>query len=307
MVYTISLNTAIDEIIIAESNIQDIHNIIKDKQVSLGGKAIKTNVLLSKKKIDNLFLGIVGGENGKIYEEVLKQKGIKSKLIKSTTYKTRKTTIIVDDTKGGSTMFVENSQPISEEDKENFFKNIKKIKEKSIVLIAGSLPEGFSIIDYSETIKILKKKLCYIVCDASGEALNVAIKNEVSFIKPNEEEFINLFNIKEITEDYVHDKLKNIPNYALTLGSEGSIYKYQNIRGRIKILETYAIENKIKSTTGCGDMFVAGYILGVVLKQNPIITGTKYSMAKALSYYSDNYEEKIIKKIENYLEDECYI
>ncbi|WOO86516.1 PfkB family carbohydrate kinase [Mollicutes bacterium LVI A0039] len=301
MVYTISLNTAIDEILVVESNTPHAHNIISEKIYTLGGKAIKTNVLLTLNDIPNKTIAVVGGETGEKYKKLIDEKAINATYIDSQTYSTRISHVIVDSNANGSTMFVERPTAIDENDIKKIFAEIDKIPQKSTVLIAGSLPEGFSIVNFEKLIDIIKKNACEIICDVSGQQLNVAIKKKVNFIKPNEEEFKELFSETDINRSTVTKHLKDIDNYAVSLGAKGCIYKQHGHIGEMRIEERFSKDFTIKSTTGCGDMFIAGYILGIHKSMNPIQTATLYSMAKALSYGSDEIDLTELKKIEKYI------
>lgn len=300
MVYTITLNTAIDEVIVAKTNIKHSHNQIIEKTQSVGGKAIKTNVLLSKYGYDNIALGFVGGDVGKSYQQLLKGYNVKTEFVNSNSYKTRVSTIIVDCQFGGSTMFVEQAQGLVNDDIKQFFTKVETIEDKALVLVAGSLPTNFKIEHFEKLLKTLKQKKCKIICDVSGEQLKAAIKMQVDFIKPNEHEFEDLFNLPA-TYQNVQTKLGHLPAFAVSLGSKGCIYKDNGNVKRITISPLFAKENKIKSTTGCGDLFIAGYILAILSNQRPIIKATTYSMAKTLAFGSEQIDEQSLEKLKKYI------
>lgn len=301
MVYAITLNTAVDTVLIARSSKKHNHNEIDKKVTSLGGKAIKTNVLLTKYNIPNKALGFIGGENGTTYLNMLSEKGIDANFTKSSTYNTRVCTVIVDEGSGGSTMYVEKPTKLLNSDIERFMNILEDIKPRSIVLLAGSLPEGFTIDHFKQVINILKSKNSYIICDVSGKQLEIAIEMEVDFVKPNEEEFKDYFGVESITLLEIEKNLGHLNSYAVSLGEKGCIYKTSGIQGKVSISKKFQAENQIKSTTGCGDMFIAGYIKGLINKENPIISATQYSMAKAISYGSDEIDETKIEKIKMYI------
>ncbi len=300
MIYTFTLNTAIDDVIIVKTQKKHAHNEIFKRKVSLGGKAIKTNLLLTKLGFENVAIGFRGGNESEQYCSLLKENNIKFLEIPSKSFRTRKTTVIVDADNTGSTMFVEASTSLSSNDVQKVWDQATKIPNNSIVVISGSNPKGFSPSNFKHLINLLQEKKCKLICDVSGQCLKIAIECGVYFVKPNEEEFNHLFNC-EINEETLHEHLGHLNAYAVTLGSRGCMYKYNNKISQIKISSKFEQENIIKSTTGCGDMFIAGFVYGLLTDQNPFIQGTVYSMAKALEYGSDEVDLNKIKNIEKYI------
>ncbi len=300
MVYTITLNTAIDEVIEVASSIKHEHNLIENKITSVGGKAIKTSILLSSYEISNVALGFVGGENAHVLSQLLKDRKVVNDFVYSSTYATRKTTVIVDKSTSGSTMYVEKATNVSKRDIDAFHDKLSSIKHGSIVVLAGSRVEGVNVDALRNIIKELKKKNCYIVCDLSAENLQVAIEENVDFIKPNESEFNQLFGCKPTIEN-CKKHLKECKSFAVTLGAKGVIYKVDETVKKYKIDDQFSVEFKVRSTTGCGDMFIAGYVYGLTTHNDPIKCAMIHAMAKSLSSGSDVVVHSYISKVKKYL------
>lgn len=301
MIYTITLNTAIDEVLVVESQKKHGYNKIIDRKSSIGGKAIKTNILLAKYGIASQALGFVGGLQGTVYTNRLKELGILTNFVDSETYETRKATILVEKNTDGSSMFVEKTKKLDDKDIEQFFSKIDDLIENSIVVIAGSCPSGFTEEMFELLLIKLNLKNCFLICDVCDEYLKIAIANNANFVKPNEDEFKSIHQCETIDESVVLETLGKLKNYAVTLGGQGCIYKYNDKFETLKISPRFAANYEIKSTTGCGDMFIAGLTLGIINGKNPIINAMIHSMAKALEDGSDEINLANVEKMKEYI------
>lgn len=259
MIYTITLNPAIDKIKYLENDLsREQNNRVRENILDLGGKATHVSAILQQLNEPNIALGYAGEINKKELDEVLKKYKVSHDFIKVKNESVRETIVVINNS-GGSYMITEKGPFISQMYKNSLYEFLEEnIKDEDIVVIAGSPPPNYTKEDYRQLLKILKKKNIFIACDVAGEYLTVSLEEEVSFVKPNEHELIQLFPETEgLLEKFIKLTAK-VEDAVCTLGEAGAMYMTDR--------NLYKIEPpkvKVLSDTGAGDSFVGGYIYGV--------------------------------------------
>lgn len=259
MIYTITLNPAMDKIIYLEQDLTaEKNNVTKEKHVDLGGKATHVSAILEQLHTPNRALGFAGSQNKSELVSIFNRYHMSHHFIDIADQSTRESIILINNS-GGSYMITEKGLIISNVEKEQIYHFIKEhIKTKDIVVIGGKPPRGFTADDFRYLIQQLKALNVYIACDVSQEYLKVAIEEKVDFVKPNEHEINELFPGNEPIQHKLKAICEHVPNAVCSLGSEGALYKLED-----KFYKITPPPVKIKSDTGAGDAFVTGYIYGV--------------------------------------------
>ena len=81
MIYTITMNPALDYIIAADHFETGTINRIKEEHLYAGGKGINVSMILRELGMESTALGFAAGFTGKALTEALRQKGITADLI----------------------------------------------------------------------------------------------------------------------------------------------------------------------------------------------------------------------------------
>ena len=82
MIYTFTLNTAIDRIIYFDEELErKKNNKISGYIYDVGGKATHVSIILSQLNIENISTGIIGTEKGDILVKLLEEYNVKSDFI----------------------------------------------------------------------------------------------------------------------------------------------------------------------------------------------------------------------------------
>lgn len=141
MILTVTLNPALDKIIILDNLKIGKLNRVKETTALAGGKGINVSAVLTKLNIKNKALGIVGGNNGRIITSMLEKRGVISDFVRSE-FETRQNLKIKEKVTNRETEINESGR-VSSNDINNFIISYEKeIKKNKTLVLSGSLPTG---------------------------------------------------------------------------------------------------------------------------------------------------------------------
>ncbi|MCF6466236.1 1-phosphofructokinase [Clostridium sp. Cult2] len=263
MIYTVTLNPAIDETIVIEEYQRNEVNRSLDSRKDVGGKGINVSKVLNIFGIDSICAGILGDENSKIFIDYLKGLNIETDFYIISGE--NRTNIKIVERKLGTITDINNKGfKVKNEDLEDFLGHfLSQVKEGDLVVLSGSLPKGIGNHIYKYIIESLNLKSVRVILDADGKPLLKGIEAIPYAIKPNIHELKSIVDVDEKDMNsilkggkYLIDK--GIKKVLISLGSEGAIYiteKNAYISKEIKV--------PIKSTVGAGDAMIAGLIYAI--------------------------------------------
>lgn len=295
MIYTITLNPALDRTIWIDRIRDDVSNRILEEQSFAGGKSIDVSKVLNDFGVDNVALGFVGGFAGRELEGRLLNEGIQTDFIR-VSGETRTNIIIHEKETGRQLAFNARGPEIRPSEIMQLVEQIETLPSPSIVAIGGSLPSGVSPEIYRKIIALVKKCGARAVLDVDGEALRTGIKAQPTIIKPNIHELSELVG-------YELESLDGILTAAREINRQGVeiVLVSMGAKGILLVSDGHEYlaippEVKVESTVGAGDSAVAGFISGMVrgkdLKESLIYaaaagTATTLSQGTALCQKSD--------------------
>lgn len=135
------------------------------------------------------------------------------------------------------------------------------------VVLAGSLPQAFTLKDFENLIRTIQKVNTNIAIDTSGAALKVAFANQPFMLKPNDDELSDCFAMPAKSYAEQLDLLKKQPHrpehLVISLGSEG-------VNWLSAPLDLHATPPTVtvKSTVAAGDTLLAGMLHGIATGLN---------------------------------------
>ncbi|KLU63563.1 6-phosphofructokinase isozyme 2 [Peptococcaceae bacterium CEB3] len=264
MVITVTLNPALDKIIIVKK-LQKNHNNRSEKILyDIGGKATHVSVVLSKMGIGNVATGIFAGQNGRHVQRLLEEKGVKCNCVWQEGAETRESYIILSEEQPGSYMITQPGFDVREET----FRALKVkldslINVNDIVVFSGTPPQ-VDLELYSDLLKIVGTKGGKLVVDTSRQYLNEALKVKPYLIKPNEVEFKELMAIEDGEPKLYAEKITELVNLGVEIVAL-SLGKYGNLIGtKEAVFRVFPPEIKEVNDTGCGDVFLGGALAMLV-------------------------------------------
>ena len=302
MILTVTLNPALDKIIILDNLKVGKLNRVKETTVLAGGKGINVSEVLTELKVENKALGIVGGNNGRTITSMLENRGVNSDFIWSD-FETRQNLKIKEKETNRETEINEAGR-VSEENVNDFIVLFEKsVKKNKTFVLSGSLPAGVDKDIYAVLIEKAKEKEARVILDSSGEEFKLALKKAPYLVKPNLEELENLLGRKI----HSNDDLKKGAKYLLdqgvsvvmiSLGEKGAFIASESEGYRI-----YTPQVKVsKTTVGAGDTMVAGLAAEIDNDQGLKETGI-FAAALATAFVESGsiskIDDQLIERIKN--------
>lgn len=262
MIYTITLNPAIDKTVVVENFTPGAVNRVVSVREDAGGKGINVSKCLKKLGAETVAAMILAGEAGKRLSAMLKDMDIHMLRIPAEG-ENRTNLKLIDPVKGENTDINEPGPRIDQTVLEQMKKKLgHSVGKGDIVVLSGSLPKGVDKGLYGEWIRYFRSYDASVLLDADGEPLYRAIDALPYMIKPNGEELAALLGKEHLTREEMIAEGKRlhelgIPEVVISLGGEGALF----INGD-GCFHAQALKVPVKSTVGAGDSMVAAMVYG---------------------------------------------
>ncbi len=265
MVYTVTLNPALDYIIKTEKIRTDDINRTFGEKFYYGGKGINVSVILTRLGVENTALGFLGGFTGEKLEQMLKCDGICCDFNYLHSGDTR---INVKIKAESEIDFNALGPALTEKETDDFLDKIDSIiKPDDYLVLAGSVPPSVSDDIYERICEKIDHRNVNFIIDTTGNSLKKTLKYKPFLIKPNHHELGDLFGVNVETDDEIIKYAKELQNMgaknvlvsraengALLIDEYGTVQKTDNADG------------KLVNSVGCGDSMLGGFIAGYIKK-----------------------------------------
>jgi tagatose 6-phosphate kinase len=267
MFLCVSPNPAIDKRLIVPSLIRGRVNRARTVQDFPGGKSAHVAMVLHTLGERPRWIGPCGGATGHELQVRLSALGIQATA--STTRQPTRTNLEIVEDDGNVTEILEpGSAPSSAEWAEfesacgNLF---AEGSENASVIFSGSLPASAAPERFAGLVASAREFGCKTFLDTSGEALRLALGEKPHFVKPNRDEAAHLLGkaICSLSDGVsgLHKLLSlGAQSAALSLGSEGLLFCAAT---NAPVFFARAVPLQPRSTVGCGDSAMAGFVLGI--------------------------------------------
>lgn len=269
MIYTITLNPAIDHIIYTNNDFElGKTNYYNDSVKQIGGKGLNISIVLSNLGVKSTTLGFLGKNNSDIFINKLNEFNINNDfdIIKG---ENRTNLKIKNLDKNQETELNGNGIIVDEKEITTFLSKLKNLITKNDIVVAtGSVGRNVPKDIYKQIGKICNTNKSMFICDATNELLNNALIEKPFLIKPNLDEIYSTLNLKYKNDPTINE-LKNLfsklrelgaRNVLLSRGSWGSVYFEESG----SVFEISTANGKLKNSVGSGDSMMAGVIYGIV-------------------------------------------
>ena len=266
MIYTVTFNPSLDYIVSVKDFRPGMTNRTSSELMLAGGKGINVSIVLGNLGIKSTALGFIAGFTGDEIVRRLHNGGINSEFIKINDGISRINIKLksIDGTEiNGQGPHIDSSHI------EQLMNRLRRLESGDVLVLAGSIPAGISDNIYKDIMDMLKDKGVQIVVDATSRLLTNVLEYNPFFIKPNQHELGDIFNVTLNTQEEV------IP-YALELKKMGAVYVCVSMGGKGAILvaddgnvyKAKAPDGILKNSVGAGDSLVAGFLSGWIEKKD---------------------------------------
>lgn len=260
MIYTVTLNPALDRAIAVDSLLPDDTVRVKAETVYAAGKGIDVSRVIKELGGHSVALGLVGGYEGLRLEGLLLNAGVVSDFTRIAG-ETR-TNILLREESAGRQFVVSASGPeVGAAELGALFQKIRGLRDAEYLILSGSLPRGVTTEFYGQLILAGRELGAVTVVDADGAALREAVAHSPCCIKPNIHELERLVGRTLETEAEIlaagRDLLdRGLEQVLVSRGRRGLL-----LCARDGALKAHGPEIEAQSTVGAGDSAVAGFVL----------------------------------------------
>lgn len=300
MIYTVTLNPAIDYVVKLDNLENGGVNRVSEEYVYPGGKGINVSLILKELGYESCALGFISGFTGAFIKDCLEGKGLDTDFIN---LKNGFSRINVKIKSSEETEINGKGPSITDEELEVLYSKIDKLNSEDVLILAGSIPSTLDEKLYENIMARIDDKNIKVVVDATKKLLLNVLKYKPFLIKPNNHELEEMFNVKLNSIDDVvlyAKKLQDMGarNVLVSMGGDGALIITENG----EVLISNVPKGTVKNSVGAGDSMVAGFVAGFLKNNNyedALTLGAASGSATAFSYdlATRDYIESFIDEI----------
>lgn len=258
MIYTVTLNPALDKTVEIPSLTIDSVNRITAMRTDPGGKGINVTKVIDKLGKKSIATGILGGDTGNAIQSALEAMGLETSFwfVKG---ETRTNLKVIDPVNHTNTDINEPGVTVSEEVLNGYLNELlAKLHAGDIVVLSGSLPSGSPKNTYYTWVKACKEAGAKVILDADGALLEAGLEASPYLIKPNNHELSGLLGRKLETPEQLEKAARElmekhgIAKIVVSMGGAGALYVTET-----ETVYAEGLKVPVGSTVGAGDSVVA--------------------------------------------------
>lgn len=261
MIYTVTLNPAVDHTLWVEDLTLGSVNRVARAQRDAGGKGINVSKVIRALGGESTVCAILGGQNGAWIANALAD--MPSQFV-YTSDETRTNLKLVDPRAHMTTDINASGSPVPPDTLDTLRNALcSAVVAGDVVVLSGSLPCGAPPRTYAEWTRALKARGARVIVDASGQALAEVIAETPALIKPNRDEICQLFALEDPSEQALIEAgraliARGIGAVVISLGADGALFLDGTHAWRAEGLPI-----RVGSTVGAGDAMVAALALSL--------------------------------------------
>lgn len=261
MIYTVTLNPAIDYVVHLRGNLRpgELNRNVSE-EIQYGGKGINVSNVLRTLGMDTVALGFVAGFTGEGLEKGLQEMGLTTRFLHLSEGMTR----INVKVKAGEETEINGMGPaIHKEDMERLYEQLDGLQPGDILVLSGSIPGCLPGDTYERILAKLAGRQILTVVDAAGELLVNCLKYKPFLIKPNHLELGEIFGQIPDTEKEMIEcarKLQQMGGRNILVSMAGDGAMLLDVNGAVHRI--HCPKGKVVNSVGAGDSMVAGFLAG---------------------------------------------
>ena len=259
MIYTVTLNPALDYVIQVDRFRPGQINRNKSENIYFGGKGINVSCILRELGLESTALGFIAGFTGRALRDGLNSMGIVSDFITAEEGMTR----INVKMKSDEETEINGTGPLITEDNfEELKQKVRALKAGDMLVLSGSIPSCMQSDAYEKIIECLSPDVRLVV-DAEKDLLLKILKYSPFLIKPNNLELGEMFDTVLTSEEeivYYAKKLqeRGARNVLVSMAKDGALLLDEE--GNVSRIGV--AKGTVVNSVGAGDSMVAGFLAG---------------------------------------------
>lgn len=257
MIYTVTLNPALDKTATVENLRLDSVNRISELRVDPGGKGINVSKVVRELGAKTVAIALLGGHTGTMLRNMLVELGIECKVLE-VEGETRTNLKIKDPALKTNTDINEPGPEVTDEQLRGMLGGlVSEVGGGDIVVLSGSLPRGAAADTYKVWVAALKKTGAKVYLDADGDKLVRGIEAKPDLIKPNEIELGAMMGRTLDADEKIVEAARELIDGGLdrvmvSMGGAGALYVARDVT-----IKANPVKVPVGSTVGAGDSVVA--------------------------------------------------
>ena len=263
MIYTVTLNPALDKTVEIPNFALGSVNRITALRTDPGGKGINVSKVIAALGGESEALGILGGETGKTIANKLQEMELRFNF-SFVSGQTRTNLKVVDPVNRTCTDINEPGTPVEPATLEQVKQKLTEaVAPGDIVVLSGSLPKGAPTDTYRRFAEHCQNIGAKVFLDADGDAMKEGLKARPYLVKPNEHELSRLLGrelttMEELLEGARQLLAEGVQMAVVSMGHRGALY----VTGKETVVAE-GLDVPVASAVGAGDSVVAALALGI--------------------------------------------
>ena len=260
MIYTLTLNPAIDREFTVNAVEFDTVLQATESQVDFGGKGFNVSRLLKSMGTPSTAIGFVGGRAGEQMRDGLRLLEITTDFV-WISEETRTNISIVTQSPNHYIKVNEKGPLVDESKQRELLGKIESIAQSGDWwVLAGSLPPGVPDSFYAQITEILNDRKAITILDTIGESLRLGCGAKPFLVKPNAEEACHLTglpveNTAQVALAATEIRKMGAQNVVISLGKKGALLQTSDGSWLV-----HSPKIKEKNPIGAGDSMVGGLV-----------------------------------------------
>ena len=285
MIYTVTLNPALDYIMHVEYFEKNRINKTSSELLLPGGKGINVSIVLHNLGMSSTALGFIAGFTGQEIRRKLQGLGVTDDFIELPDGHSR---INMKICSHEETELNGMGPIIDEVSLLKLYTQLDRLVTGDVLVLAGSIPASLPDNIYQDIMKRVEAKGVMTIVDARKDLLENVLELRPFLIKPNNFELAELFGLEELWDK------QEVLRYAKKLQERGARNVLVSMAGAGAVLaaedgntyESPAPDGTVINSVGAGDSMVAGFLYGLLTTESfeqAFYTGLACGSASAFS------------------------
>ncbi|GMU20177.1 MAG: 1-phosphofructokinase [Phycisphaerae bacterium] len=283
-VVTVTLNPTIDKVMEVSGLHIGGHLPGRLRSRTPSGKAFNVSRALGLLGIDNTAAGWMGRDAMEFFESAARAARVTPRFVPLEDA-TRENITLLDPVSRTETHIRDAGPSVAPEDIGRLRSELSILSHgQAVIVFSGSTPPGLSAEGFGELVDLCIERGARVAVDTSREPIRVAAGKALWLIKPN------LLELSDATGRPLPDEAavlnaarelnERIPIVVVTAGERGAycFAEGRGFHGHVSLPREH-----IRSTVGCGDAFMAGFLAGMCFDESDVESAFRNALTVAAS------------------------